>query len=138
MCERWVGDEQRLQHIDPHLFLLLQHFFPILLGCLTGGHWGPQAPIWELVLTALNCNNKLQTPRTSCGTRLYNCLTATYFSECHICTGFKPSTVEVIPWYLWPDAPVIYTGAFLIWQFGRVGGQYVALISVSLGKSPSE
>ena len=40
-------------------------------------------------------------------------------------TQFNPSPVKVIPWYLRPDAPVIYTGAFLIWQPGRVGGQYV-------------
>ena len=37
----------------------------------------------------------------------------------HVCTQFNPSIVKVIPWYLRPDAPVIYTGAFLIWQFGR-------------------
>ena len=45
--------------------------------------------------------------------------------ERHICTQFNPSTVKVIPWYLRPDSPVIYTGAFFIWQPGRVGGQYV-------------
>ena len=33
--------------------------------------------------------------------------------ERHICTQFNPSTVKVIPWYLRPDAHVIYTGAFL-------------------------
>ena len=37
----------------------------------------------------------------------------------HICTQFNPSTVKVIPWYLRLDAPVIYTGAFLISQLGR-------------------
>ena len=36
-----------------------------------------------------------------------------------ICTEFNPSTVKVIPWYLRPDAPVIYTGASLNWQLGR-------------------
>ena len=50
--------------------------------------------------------------------------------ERHICTQFNPSTVKVIPWYLWLDAPVIYTGAFLIWQLGRAGGQYVTLIVI--------
>ena len=47
---------------------------------------------------------------------LYNYLTPTCFQ-----------TVKVIPRYLRPDAPAIYTGAFLIWQLGRVGGQYVTL-----------
>ena len=37
----------------------------------------------------------------------------------HICTQFNPSIVKVIPWYLRPDVPVIYTGAFLIWLLGR-------------------
>ena len=46
----------------------------------------------------------------------------------HICTQLNPSTVKVIPWYLQPDSPVIYTGAFLIWQLGWVGGQYVSLL----------
>ena len=59
--------------------------------------------------------------QTSCSTGLYNCLTSTCFSERRICTQFNPSTV----WYLRPDVPVIYTGAFLIWQLGRVEGQYV-------------
>ena len=35
-----------------------------------------------------------------------------------ICTQFNLSTVKVIPWYLRPDVPVIYTGASL-WQLGQ-------------------
>ena len=45
-------------------------------------------------------------------------------------TQFNPSTVKVIPRYLRPDAPIIYTDAFLIWQFGRVGGQYVTVVAI--------
>ena len=37
----------------------------------------------------------------------------------HICTQFNLSTVKVIPWYLRPDAPVLYTGASLYWQLSR-------------------
>ena len=48
----------------------------------------------------------------------------------HICTQLNPSTVKVIPWCLQPDAPVIYTGAFLIWQLGRVGGQYATDLQI--------
>ena len=80
-----------------------------------------------LELQQLTPNSKLT--RTSCGTGLYNCLTYTCFSERHICTQLNPSTVKVIPWYLRPDAPVIYTDTFLIWQLGRTGGQYVTLIA---------
>ena len=35
--ERWVGDWTELQHINPQIFWLQQHFFPILLGCSTRG-----------------------------------------------------------------------------------------------------
>ena len=38
VCERELETEQRLQYIDPQqLFWLLQPFFPVLLGCSTGG-----------------------------------------------------------------------------------------------------
>ena len=76
-------------------------------------------------LQQLTPNSDLQLTRTSCSTGLYNYLTSTCFSERRICTEFNPSTVKVIPWYLPPDALAIYTGAFLIWQLGWVGGQYV-------------
>ena len=49
------------------------------------------------------------------------------FCERHIWTQFNPPTVNVIPWYLRPDVPVIYTVAFLTWQMGRVGGQYATI-----------
>ena len=45
-------------------------------------------------------------------------------------TQFNLSTVKVIPRYLRPDAPVIYTGVFLIWQLARVGGQYVTYVGI--------
>ena len=70
-------------------------------------------------LQQLTPNSELLLTRTSCNTRLYNCLTPTCYSERRICTQFNPSTVKVIPWYLRPDSPVIYTGAFLIWRPGR-------------------
>ena len=86
---------------------------------------GPGSHSFEL--QPLTPNSDHQPTRTSCGTRLYNCLMSTCFSERRICTQFNPPTVKVIPWYLRPDAHVIYTGAFLIWQLGRVGGQYVTI-----------
>ena len=84
-CVREVsGRRSRLQHIDPKFLCLLQHFFLILLGCSTGGHWEPQALCLELVLTVSNCNsnsncNWLQLTQAVCGTWLYNCLTSTCF-----------------------------------------------------------
>ena len=79
-------------------------------------------------LQQLTPNSDLQLTQTSCSTGLDNCLTPTCFSERRICTQFNPSTAKVIPWYLWLDALAIYTGAFLIWQLGRFGGQYVTIV----------
>ena len=50
MCERWVGDGERLLHIDPKFLWPKQHFFLILLGCSTGV-LRAQAPCLELILT---------------------------------------------------------------------------------------
>ena len=74
------------------------------------GDWGPSL-CWDMVLIPASSLQLIWTsshwgyiiiwcPPTSC--------------EHHIHTQFNPSTVKVIPWYLRPDAPVIYTGAFLI------------------------
>ena len=81
-------------------------------------------------LQQLTPNFDLQLTRTSCSTRLYNCLTSTCFSERRICTQFNPSTVNDIPWFFRLDAPVIYTGTFRIWQLGRVGGQYATWVKL--------
>ena len=133
MCERWVGDWTKTTKYWPPALLTIAALLSHPAGLLNRGPWGPSS-LLGLVLTASNCNNWLQTPKsdlqltqTSCSTGLYNCLTSTCFGERRICTQFNPSTVKVSPCYLRPDAPVIYTGAFLIWQLGRVGGQYVTL-----------
>ena len=47
-------------------------------GQLNRGPWGPSS-LLGLVLTASNCNNRLQTNGTSCRTGLYHCLTSTCF-----------------------------------------------------------
>ena len=78
---------------------------------------------WELVPTARTgtLTSKLWTPTAwlTVSPGLYHCFTP---------TQFNPSTVKVIPWSLRRDAPFIYTGAFLIWKLGRVGGQYATIV----------
>ena len=117
--------EQRLHHIDPHSsgyssisFLFSWTSQPVLLDFTTGG----------LVLTprtgTLTSNSDLQLP-VAPGYITIRRPPTSY--EHHICTQFNPLTVKVIPRYLWLDAPVIYTGAFLIWQLGWVRGQYVTM-----------
>ena len=52
VCERWVGDGNRLIHIDPKFFLRpLQHFFLILARLLNRESLKAQALCLELVLT---------------------------------------------------------------------------------------
>ena len=118
--ERWVGDWTGCQ-VPLSLAALLSHS----ADCSTGGPEGP-ALCWDLVLSALNCNSNFN----------FNCnwLQLTQLSMApgyiivwhppasrghHNCTKFNPSSVKVISWYLWPDTPVIYTGASLIWQLGQ-------------------
>ena len=123
MRERWVEDWTELQHIDPPNLLATPVFLSRSPGLLNRGAWGPASPgTWFSFQHFLSSWSKLPVAPgyiiiwpspTSC--------------ERHICTQFNPSTVKVIPWYLQPDAPVIYTGAFLIWQLGRVGGHYVTV-----------
>ena len=129
ICERWVGDWTELQHIDPQLFWLQQHVFPVLLGCSTGG-LGAQPQLGYCSHSSIFSPPDLNFLSPG----LYNLAPPTS-CERHICTQFNPSTVKVIFWYLQPDAPAIYTGAFLIWQHGRVGGQYATLTSDPLERS---
>ena len=63
MCERWVGDGERLQHIVPSFLWLWQYFCLIQLGCSTGA-LRAQSLCLELVLTASNCNSNSNCPGT--------------------------------------------------------------------------
>ena len=52
LCERWVGDGDTMQHIDPKFFSRPhQHFFLILAELLNRGSLRAQALCLELVLT---------------------------------------------------------------------------------------
>ena len=121
VCERWVGDwTKTATYWTPNSSGYNSISFPFSWAAQLGA-WGPSLcldmvliPVSSLQLIWTSCRGGyiiIWRPPTSC--------------EHHICTQFNPSTVKVIPWYLWLDAPVIYTGAFLLWQPGRVGGQYV-------------
>ena len=73
VCERWVGDGDRLLHID-------QHFFLILAG--VAQPWvteGPKPSVWRWLSLQYLVPNSLQLAQTTAGTWLYNCLTFTCF-----------------------------------------------------------
>ena len=110
VCERCVGDWTELQHIDPQLFWLQQHFFLVLLGCSTGG-LGAQP------LLGHGSHSSIFSPTdlNFLSPGLYNNLTSTYFSRASQFTlNSTRRQSRLSPRYLRPDAPVIYTGAFLI------------------------
>ena len=123
MCERWVGNWTDCNILTPSSSVFSSTSFSFCwaaqLGVLRA-----QAPCWELVLTASNCNsnfncNWLQLTQISMAPGYIIVWDPPASCECRICTKFNPSMVKVISWYLRPDAPVIYTGASLIWQLGR-------------------
>ena len=100
--------EQNYNILAPSTLLAMTAFLFRSPGLLNRGPGSPaSAGTWfsfqHLLSNWTSCRRGyiiISRPPTSC--------------ERHICTPFNPSTVKAIPWYLRPDAPVIYTGAFLI------------------------
>ena len=110
MCKRWVGDwtDSNILTLSSSAFSSTSFLF----------YWATQPGVlkasWfslqHLYSNSLNLSVApgyiiVWNPPASCGR--------------YICTQFNPSTVKFIPWYLWPDVPIMNTGASLIWQFGR-------------------
>ena len=125
LCERWVGDWTELQHIDPHSYGHNSVSFPFSWTAQPGawgpslsGTWssfqhllsntncsigGPEGPLcWVLVLST---TSYLQLTWTSCA--------PSYIIVLHPLNSTCRQS-RLSPWYLRPDAPVIYTGAFPI------------------------
>ena len=97
---------------SPPLLWPWQRFFPVLLGCSTGG-LGAQ-PLWDMVLIPAS---SLQLIWTSCHRGYITIWHPPTFCERHnfaLNSTPRQSRSPLISWYLRPDAPVIYTGAFLL------------------------
>ena len=110
LCERELKTEQRFQHIDPPTLLTITALLSRSPGLLNRGSGDP-ALNRELVLTTrtgtLTSSSELQLIWTSCN-RGYIIVFA---------DSIQPDDSQghpLISWYLRPDAPVIYTGAFLL------------------------
>ena len=133
LCERWVGDWTKPQHIEPPaLPAIAAPLSLVLLGCSTGGLGAqpllkPDSHCPELQQLTPNSLSKLWSPTLwlPVAPWLYHCLTSTCFLWRHNSHSIQPVDSRDYPWYLRPNVPVIYTGAFLIWQLGQVGCQYV-------------
>ena len=123
--EKWVGDWRELQHFDPHSyghnsvsFLFSWPAQPGAWGPSFSGTWSsfqhllsnsncsigdPEGPLcWVLVLSTASYLQLTRTSRESSYIIVLHPLNST-------CRQSRLS-----PWNLWPDAPVIYTGAFPI------------------------
>ena len=110
VCERELETEQNCNILTPpQLFWLSQPFFTVLLGCLTGG----QLLLGHGSHSSIFCPTDLNFLSPG----LYNNLTRTYFlraSQFAFNLTPRQSRSPLISWYLRPDAPVIYTCAFLL------------------------
>ena len=100
LCERWVGDRTELQHIDPHSYGHNSVSFPF--------SWAAQPRAWgpSLSRTWSSFQHLLSKWLTSCLHPGYIIVLRPLNSTCR--------QSRLSPWYLRPDAPVIYTGAFTI------------------------
>ena len=107
--ERWVGDWTELQHVDPHSSGHSSNSFSY--------SWAAQ-PGAKLLLGHGSYSNIFSpTDLNFLSPGLYNNLTPTYFLRASHLYSIQPVDSQgypLISWYLRPDAPVIYTGAFLI------------------------
>ena len=102
MCDRWAGDWKKIAAYSPppSYSFSSSTSFSFCWAAQTGrGSLRAQLSAGSgshcLEPQQFTPNSKLT--RTSCGTGLYNCLTATCFSARRICTKFNPSTVKGIP-----------------------------------------
>ena len=130
VCERWVGDRNRLQHIDPKFLCIVAALLPHSAGLLNQGPEGP-SPLSEPGSHCLELQLELQLQLTPtswlqltqavCGTSLYNCLTSTCFLWASICTEFNPSTGQgdifdrmhlFLDWQL-DRGPICYISVYL-------------------------
>ena len=120
MCERWVGDWTNCDILTPSSFVFCSTSFSFCWAARSGVLRAHSPLLGAGSLSSiLSPTNWLQlTELPVAPGYIIVCRPPAFFRR-HICTQFNPSTVKVIPWYLRPDAPVIYTSAFLIWQLGR-------------------
>ena len=110
LCERWVGDWTELQHIEPHSYGHNSVFSPFSCAAQPGA-WGPSL-CWDMVPIPAS---SLQLIWTSCRRSYIIIWHPPTSCERHNSHSIQPLDNQgLTPWYLRPDAPVIYTGAFLI------------------------
>ena len=115
-----VGDRTKTATYWPLPFWLSQPFFPILLGCSTGGLGAQPLPghgSHSSIFSPTDSSPKLQLLWTSCCRGYIIIWRPPTSCECHnfaLNSTPRQSRSPLINWYLQSDTPVIYTGAFLL------------------------
>ena len=135
MCEKWVGDRDRQQHIDPK-FLCSSSTYSSFCWAAQPGSWGPKPSVWRwLSLRHVdpncdwnsNCDcNSNWTLLASDSNRLKPSVAPGYIIVWHppascgrrMCTKFNPSIDQ-------SDIPISSTGCTCFLIDGLVEGQYV-------------
>ena len=113
VCERELETKQRLQHIEPPTFPAITAFLSCSPGLLNRGP-GRGRLCWDIVLIPGSC---LQLIWTSCRRGymiIWHPPTSCERHNFALSSTPRQSRSPLISWYLRPDAPVIYTGAFLL------------------------
>ena len=106
----------------PPLLWPQQRFFPILLGCSTGGLRAQ--PLWVLVFSTASYSNWL---KFLC-TELYNSSTYTFFLWASQIALIQPVHGQGYILIFLARMHLLFTQVhFLFWQLGRVGGQYTTI-----------
>ena len=134
MCERWAGDGDRLQHIDPKFLSTSSSF----CWAAQPGSWGHKPSVWRwLLLRHLvpNCNwnsnsdcNSNWTLPVPNSNKLKSSVAPSYIIVWHppvscgpyICTEFSPFTCQ-------GDISISSTGCTSLLIDGSVEGQYVTI-----------
>ena len=129
VCETWVGDGDRLLHIDPKFFS--RPSSSSWQGCSTVGHWGPKPSVWSWFSLCRhpisNCDWNWIGTHSS---RLWHLVILLFDTHLlpvgvRICNEFNH--VHGSRWYsdiftrftCFAVLLLIYTGASLDWRLGR-------------------
>ena len=127
-----VGDRTELQHIDPHSYGH-QYFFPVLLGCSTGGLGPSLSGCWFSRPHLISNSFDLQTNWLPVFTEVYNSSTSTFFLWVSQIVRIQPIHGQGYTLLFLDRMHLLFTYVhFLFWQPGQIVGQYTTLIEEHL------
>ena len=112
LCERWVGDWTELQHIDPHSSGYHSLSFPFSWAAQLGA-WGSSL-YWDMVLIPASYLQLIWTSYRWGNIIIWRPPTSCERHNLHSIQPLDSQGRPLISLYLRPDAPVIYTGVFLL------------------------